>query len=102
MLRQMIANAERNAVTLPQGSRHPEILKRFATALFRYAGPLAYDVLQHNYALPSLRTIQRVVHTHYNTRNEGEFNFDGLVAHIAKTHYNQHCDHWRRRNTHNL
>ena len=86
VIRQMIANAERNAVTLPQGIRHPEILKKFATALFIYAGPLAYDFCNITciMALPSLRTIQRVVHTHYNTMNEGEFNFDGLVAHIAK------------------
>ena len=51
-----------------------------------YAGPLAYNFFQKNLhqALPSLRTVQRVVHANYNTMNEGEFRFDGLAAHIAK------------------
>ena len=86
VLKQIISNAERNAKTLPHGKRHPEVLKKFATALYIYSGPLAYEFLQRNLhqALPSLRTIQRVVHANYNTINEGEFRFDGLAAHIAK------------------
>ena len=86
MLKQIIANAERNATAVPQAKRHPEVLKKFATALFIYAGPLAYNLLHKNLhqALPSLRTVQRVVHANYNTMNEGEFRFDGLAAHIAK------------------
>ena len=35
-------------------------------------------------ALPSLRTIQRIVHAQYKTINEGEFNFDGLATHLAQ------------------
>ena len=86
VLKTIIANAERNANVLPYRKRHPDILKKFATALFIYAGPLAYDFLQQNLhqALPSLRTIQRVVHAHYKTINEGEFDYDGLVCHIAQ------------------
>lgn len=34
-------------------------------------------------ALPSLRTVQRI-HAKYEDINEGEFCFDGLVAHIAQ------------------
>ena len=86
VLKTIIANAERNANVLPHGKRHPEVLKKFATALFIYAGPLAYDFLQQNLhqALPSLRTVQRIVHAHYKTINEGEFDYDGLVCHIAQ------------------
>ena len=35
-------NAEKNASALPQGRRHPKVLKRFAMALFIYTGPLPY------------------------------------------------------------
>ena len=35
-------------------------------------------------ALPSLRTVQHIVHAKYEDMNEGEFCFDGLVAHIAQ------------------
>ena len=38
VLKQIIANAEKNVNALPQGKRHPEILKKFTTALFIYAG----------------------------------------------------------------
>ena len=86
VLRQIIANSERNATALPQGKRHSEVLKKFATALFICMGPLAYELLQRNLhqALPSLRTIQRIVHANYDAMNEGEFWFDGLATHIAK------------------
>ena len=86
VLKQIIANAERNATALPQAKRHPEILLKIATALLIYAGPLAYNFLQKNLhqALPSLRTVKRIVHASYDTMNEGEFRFDGLAAHIGK------------------
>ena len=47
---------------------------------------MAYEFLQRNLhqALPSLRTIQRVVRANYDAMNEGEFSFDGLPTHIAK------------------
>ena len=84
VLNQIITNAERNATALPQAKRHPE--KKFATALFIYAGPLAYEFLQKNLhqALPSLRTVQRIVHA----------NYDGTSALKCKTlggiHYTMH------------
>ena len=46
VLRQIISNAEKNTHRLPHGQRHPEVLKKFATSLFIYTGPLAYDFLQ--------------------------------------------------------
>ena len=86
ILKQIIANAERNALALPHGRRHSDVLKRFSTGLYIYAGPLAYEFLQHNLhqALPSLRTVQRIIHAKYEAISEGEFCFDGLVAHIAQ------------------
>ena len=86
ILKQIIKNAERNVLALPHGERHSEVLKKFSTALFIYAGPLAYEFLQKNLhqALPSLRTVQRTVHARYKAINEGEFCFDGLVSHIAQ------------------
>ena len=35
-------------------------------------------------ALPSLCTVQRIIHEKYEAISEGEFCFDGLVAHIAQ------------------
>ena len=86
ILKQIIVNAERNARVLPQGQRHSEVIKKISIALFIYAGPLAYEFLQKNLhqALPSLRTIQRHIHTNYETINEGEFRFDGLASHIIQ------------------
>ena len=86
VLIQIISNAERNAMTLSQEKRYPEVLKKFATALFIYSGPLTYEFLQCNLhqALLSLHTIQRMVHVNYNAVNGGEFRFDGLATHIAK------------------
>jgi hypothetical protein len=86
ILRQIISNAEMNSHRLLHGQRHPEVLKKFSTSLFIYTGPLGYDFIQRNLscALPSLRTVQRLVQTHYKTINEGEFRFDGIVAHLAQ------------------
>ena len=69
ILQQFLLNAERNTDKLPTGRRHPEILKTFSTALFIFCGPLAYEFIQHNMpeALPSLRTVQNVVHKEYQT-----------------------------------
>ena len=86
VFKQIIANAKRNATVLPHAKRHLEVIKKFATVLFIYAGPLAYEFLQKNLhqALPSLRTVQRIVHTSYDALNEGKFRFDDLAAHIAQ------------------
>ena len=67
VLKHIILNAERNAIQMPKCRRHPEILKKFCTALFIYAGPLAYEFMQQNMpqALPCLRTVQHIVHSEY-------------------------------------
>lgn len=54
--------------------------------LFIYSGPLAYEFIYHNIsgALPSLRTVQRAVHSEYKTIDEGNFRFDDLLKHIEK------------------
>eukprot|EP00731_Ephydatia_muelleri_P010532 Em0005g1118a len=46
--------------------------------------PLAYSFVHQNMpqALPSLRTVQRIVHHEYEVMNEGEFRFDQLANHI--------------------
>lgn len=44
--------------------RHTEVLKKFATLLYINAGSMAYQFIQGNIpeALPSLRTVQDIVH----------------------------------------
>ena len=88
ILKGIIRNAEKNVNRTATGRRHPYMIKQFATALFIYAGPLAYEFLQQNMpeALPSLRTVQHNVHKEYKPIEEGQFCFDGLVEHIH--HYN--------------
>ena len=85
ILRQILINAEKNAFIYPSQRRHTEILKKFSTALFIYCGPLAYDFLHQNMSqgLPSLRTVQRIIHAQYKTLHEGVFRFDELLAHIT-------------------
>ena len=85
ILRQILINAEKNAFIYPSQRRHTEILKKFSTALFIYCGPLAYDFLHQNMcqALPSLRTVQRIIHAQYKTLHEGIFRFDELLTHIT-------------------
>ena len=78
---------KKNAQRLPTGRRHSEVLKKFATSLFIYAEPLAYNFLQENVpqALPSLRSIQNIVHSEYQTINEGDFRFNELAAYTYMT-----------------
>ena len=38
VLRQIVSNAEKNVHRLPHGQRHPEVLKKFSTSFFIYAG----------------------------------------------------------------
>ena len=84
LLKQLLANAEQNVIKVPQQRRHGQILKKFATSLFIYSGPLAYEFLQKNLpeALPSLRTVQRIVTSEFLPFHEGEFRFDELVTHL--------------------
>lgn len=63
------------------------MLKIFFTSLvILYAGPLAYNFLHENlpHALPSLRNVQRILHSEYKTINEGEFQFDELATHLSQ------------------
>lgn len=85
LLRQLLSNAEKNVLKLPQQRRHELLLKKFATSLFIYSGPLAYNFLHRNLpeALPSLRTVQRVVSHEYRPLHEGEFKFDELLSHLS-------------------
>jgi len=47
---------------------------------------MAYNFIQKNMenALPSLRTVQRIIHSQYHSLSEGEFQFDELVKHLKK------------------
>lgn len=84
LIKRLMANAEKNAIVLPNRKRHEEVLKKFATSLFIYCGPLSYEFLHRNMsnALPSLRTVQRIVSDKYNALQEGKFRFDELLIHI--------------------
>ena len=55
-----IANAEHNATALPQGRRHSEVQKHFATALFIYYRMSFYSVtcIRHYSVLFILSMIQ--------------------------------------------
>ena len=48
LLKQLISNAESNVQKLPQSRRHDRVLKRFATSLFIYCGPIAYQFININ------------------------------------------------------
>ena len=86
LLQEMINNAEQNHCKFPTRRRHSVIIKKFATALFLYSGPLAYEFLQQNMpeALPCTRTIQSAIHSEYKGIDEGTFRFDELKAHIER------------------
>lgn len=75
ILRQILINAEKNVCRYPTQRRHSEILKKFATALFIYCGPLSYEFIHQNMqqALPSLRSVQRIIHSQYKIMDEGTF-----------------------------
>ena len=88
MLERLLNNAKRNAAKSRQGIRHEEVVKKFATSLLVYCGPLAYNFLQCNLskALPCLRSVQRIFTKKYNVFVEGDFRFDDLLEHL--TSYN--------------
>jgi len=85
ILRQMLVNAEKNVGKYPTQHRHSELLKKFATALFIYSGPLCYEFLHQTIpqALPSLRSVQSIIHSQYKVIDEGRFRFNDLARHIA-------------------
>ena len=84
ILKEMICNAEKNCGQYRTHRRHPIILKKFATALFLLAGPLAYEFIHQNMpeALPCVRSIQAAIHSEYKTIHEGTFRFDELREHL--------------------
>ena len=86
LLQEIITNANKNYCKFPTGRRHSPIIKKFATALFLYSGPLAYEFLQQNIpqAMPCTRTIQSAIYAEYNRIDEGSFRFDELQAHIER------------------
>lgn len=54
------------------------VIKMFSTSFrFFHAGPLAYSFVHQNMpqALPSLRTVQCIVHNEYEVMHEREFRF---------------------------
>ena len=84
LFQSLVDNAQLNIHKLPKERRHDHVMKKFSTSLFIYARPLAYSFVHQNMpqALPSLRTVQRIVHHEYEVMNEGEFRFDQLANHI--------------------
>ena len=62
------------------------MLKKFCTSLLIYAGPLAYNFLQENlpHALPSLRSVRRILHSEYKVISEGQLRIDELVTHLLQ------------------
>lgn len=86
LFKRLLVNAYQNVKKIPTSRRHDTIIKKFATSLLIYAGPMAYDLVHQNMprALPSLRTVQREVHNEYQTISEGYFQFDGLDKYLTQ------------------
>jgi len=84
--KQLLKNAESNTSKLLNQRRHDEIIKKFATPLLLYAGPMAYNFIHSDMpiALPSLRTVQRALHADYRMLSEGEFRFNELANHLTR------------------
>ena len=84
--RQVVANAEKNALKHPHGKRHSEVVKKFSTSFFLYAGSMAYNLVHQNMpdALPCLRTVQENIHAEYYSLSEGQFRFDELASYLKK------------------
>lgn len=76
-----MSNAEKNVQRMPKQRRHNELLKKFATSLLIFAGPLSYEFVHRNMpeALPSL---QRILLNDYQPFHEGKFRFDELEKHL--------------------
>ena len=75
ILKRLMLNAEKNLDRLPKQRRHDVLLKKFATSLFKFAGPLSYKFFHQNMpeALPTLRTVCRIVSEEYKPLEEGVF-----------------------------
>ena len=79
-------NANKNAGKYNKQRRHPIVLKKFATLLLINCGSMSYEFLHSNMpeALPSLRSIQNIIHSDYESFREGIFRFDELIQHLSK------------------
>ena len=66
--------------------RHSDVIKKFGTLLYIFAGSMTYKFIHKNVAqaLPSLRTIQTIVQSDYSKVEEGAFRFDELLQHLKK------------------
>ena len=86
LLQEIINTADQNYCKFPTRRRYSPTIKKFATALFLYSGPLAYEFLQQNIpqAMPCTRTIQNAIYAEYNRIDEGSFRFDELQTHIER------------------
>lgn len=86
ILKSLMENATNNVGKDKRQRRHPEVLKKFATLLYINAGSMAYQFIQGNIpeALPSLRTVQEIVHSNYGHFCEGHFRFDELRVYLDK------------------
>ena len=86
MLKALLHNAEKNTPKTNQSIRHDMVIKKFASSLLIFCGPMAYNFIQKNMdaALPSLRTVQRLFHKDHRPFIEGEFRFDDLLVHLNK------------------
>ena len=84
ILHNMLLTAQKNVHKTPHKRQHEEMLIKFATSLFIYSGPMAYNFLHNNLpnALPSLRTVQRKVNSEYKVIDEGTLRFDELDEHL--------------------
>ena len=84
LFKRLISNAEINLQKLPQRIRHDSIIKKFATSLLIYCGPMSYNFISSNLskALPCLRTVQRSIAKEYALFQEGHFRFDELLEHL--------------------
>ena len=81
-------NATNNVGKEKRQRQHPEVLKKFATLIDINAGSIAYQFIQGNIpeALPSLRTVQEIVHSQYEHFCEGHFHFDELRVYLDNAH----------------
>ena len=82
----LLRNAESNSQKVPKNRRHDEVIKKFATSLLIYAGPLTYNFLHQNMleALPCRRTVQNILYHEYHPIQEGYFRFESLLKHLER------------------
>ena len=84
VLKRTIEILEQNYLRSPHGRRYDTVLKNFATSLYLYAGPVAYEFVHANLniGLPCSRTIQGIIHKDYKNISEGQFRFDELLSYL--------------------